>query len=231
MAIPLSSGAVWVPIVRYVQIVLSLLLFILGIVCVAEINFNDPAVTIVTGIFGLAYYIPLVLPVTVSYISPAISLGGEIWLTIWWIVSLGVTANDFGNVPCTALYFYGSWKTGCQVGKALIAFSVIGFIISLITLGLVSFYSIHPIVSKDTSGKAMLARNAYALGGIFLVPGFETAAAVDLEKGPEADAAGVDALATPAAPVDNATNRTQSTEGIKEPEHFSEPVDVGERAP
>lgn len=224
MALKVSPDAAWVPVLRYVQIVLSFLLFILGIVCVAKISFSDPAVAIVAGIFGLIYYIALVVPVAVSFISPAVSLGAEIWLTIWWIVSLGVTANDFGGVPCSGYYFYfGNWTTGCQIGKALIAFSVIGFVLSLITLGLVSAYGVHPLISTGQN-KAMLARNAFPVGGVFLAPGFGAAPPADLEKGPEAEDAGVDALAAPAVPVDNATYHTQSTEGAKEPEHFEEPV-------
>lgn len=183
---------------------------------------QDPAVAIVAGIFGLAYYIPLVVPATIKYFSPAISLGLEIWLTIWWIVSLGVTAHDFGGVTCSNI-FYSDIQTGCQTGQATLAFSVIGFVVSLVTLGLVSFYSVHPLVSQNL-GSQMTKNNVYSLGGVVPVAGFATAA--DLEKGAAApvEAPVVDDGAVLSAPVDNATARTQSTEVLKETEPHTEPI-------
>lgn len=208
------------PIVRYVQILLSLLLFSLGIVCVAETYHDDTAVSIVTGILGFIFYIPLVTP-AILYHSPAIVLGGEILLTIWWIVSLAVTADDFGAVNCGHDWWYNFTRGACGSGKALIAFSALGLLISLGTLGAVLMYSIHPLASQGQL-KKMLQGGAYTSGGIFLVDGFATAAESDLEKGAEEVAAADEAALVP---VDNAINLTQSTESIKDTEYSEVPIE------
>ncbi|RKP31956.1 hypothetical protein METBISCDRAFT_26095 [Metschnikowia bicuspidata] len=181
---------------------------------------SDPAVSIVTGIFGFIFYIPLVTPSAILYVSPAIVLCGEIFLTIWWIVSLGVTADDFGAVRCS-MFFFANSEVGCGAGKALIAFSAVGFVISLVTLGAVLLFSIHPLVSQGQL-KKMFQGGAYTSGGIVLVDGFATAAESDLEKGAEEVTAADEAAPVP---VDNAINLTQSTESIKDTEYSEVPIE------
>lgn len=167
---------------RILQILVALLTFILGIVCCAKLPTNDPALAIVAGLFGMFFYVMLVFPKLIFFMSPAIMLGGEIWVIIWYIISLGVMAQDFGGVDCSVLRFYGSEQSGCNVGKGLIGLSVIGFIEGLVSLALLSAFSIHPIVSNKLS-KHMVQRDAFITGGLVLKDGFMVSNRVDLEKG------------------------------------------------
>lgn len=203
---------------RYLQLIFAIVTFILGIVCVATLPFSEPAVSIVLGLFAITYYVLTLVPKTIGIISPAMALGFEIWLTIWWIVSLGVNGQDFGGISCAYLSLYSTYMTGCNVGKGLIAMSVLGFVSSLISLAVLSVYAIHPIVSANAS-KLMLTSNAFLPGALRLKDGFLAAGQTDLEKGvvteTDGDVAATDAVVQP-VPADAETNYTQSTEHIKE---------------
>lgn len=205
---------------RYLQLIFAIVTFILGIVCVATLPFSDPAVSIVLGIFAITYYVLTLVPKTIAVISPAIALGCEIWLLIWWIVSLGVNAQDFGGVSCTYLRYYSTYMTGCNVGKGLIAMSVFGFVANIISLAFLSIYAIHPLVSANAS-KLMLNKDAFLPGVLTLKKGFVVPGPTDLEKGAavdtEAEVGATSATVQP-VPADAETNYTQSTEHIKETE-------------
>lgn len=184
---------------RILQLLVSLLMFILGIVCVAKVNFDDPAFAIVAGIFGLIFYLMLVIPQLIIFLSPAVVLAGEIWVVIWYIVSLGIMAQDFGGVDCSVLRYYSGQESGCQIGKGLLGLSVIGFIEGLVTLILLGVFSIHPLVSSNRS-KHMVHRDAFITGGLVLRDSFITSNGVDLEKGMVADSY-ADGVATDGAGV------------------------------
>lgn len=202
---------------RYLQLIFAIVTLILGIVCVATLPISDPAVSIVLGVFAVTYYVLTLVPKTIAIISPAMALGCEIWLVIWWIVSLGVNAQDFGGISCAYLSLYTTYLTGCNVGKGLIALSVLGFVASLISLALLSVYAIHPLVSANAS-KQMLNRDAFLPGVLTLKDGFVVPGQTDLEKGvvAETDATGATSAAVQPVPADAETNYTQSTEQIKE---------------
>lgn len=138
-------------VIRAFQLAFAMLQFALGIVCISYISQKDCAVNIITGIFGMFYYLAVFLPPVVRMLSPAVVLGFEIWLTIWWIVCIGVGAHNFGPLNCS--FFIGKYVTGCQVGKALLGLAVSGFVESAITLLFVVTYLIAPSSGslKDTN--------------------------------------------------------------------------------
>lgn len=198
---------------RILQILVALLTFILGIVCAAELPTNDPAFAIVAGIFGMIFYVMLVIPRVIYFMSPAILLAGEIWVIIWYIISLGIMAQDFGGVDCSVFRYYGHQQSGCRVGKGLIGLSVIGFIEGLVSLALLSAFSIHPLVSSKQS-KRMVRHDAFFTGGLVLKDSF-VSNRVDLEKGevvePHTIGTTTDGAAVQTAPV------VQSSEPIVQP--------------
>lgn len=153
---------------RSTQIVFSIILFVLSMLCAILLPFNLLALCVVAAGFGLGYYIPTVIPACVRRYSPALMLGVEIWLTIWWIIALGESAHYFGKEECRG-YFYDSSLGMCRIGKALLAFSVLNLVLSLVTLSLVYIYSIHPFVTKKKRG-GMCSRIGFSAGGIFLLP-------------------------------------------------------------
>lgn len=123
----------------------------------------------------------MVIPRCVNRYSPALMLGIEIWLTIWWIISIGVSAHYFGGVACRG-YFYDSSVSMCHMGKAVLAFSVINLVLSVVSLTLVSVFSIHPVVSDKNSG-GITRRLGFSVGGIFLASN----AAIDNDYGSDTD--------------------------------------------
>lgn len=160
-------------VLRAVQILFAVLILILGAVAVSKYPYSKgyPATAIVSGIFSLLIYVPLLVAPMIGFFSPAILLGLEVFASIWWLVAFACSANMYGASSCLwysslwygYLWYNGGWKTGCQAGKAIIAFGVLGWLLSLVTLGLVLFYSIKPAHQL----KLWLATDYFTLGGIF----------------------------------------------------------------
>lgn len=177
---PISAG------LRIAEIIFALLVFILGCVATAKVSFNKafPAMGIISGIFSMAFYIPLLIPATIPYFTPAIALGGEIFTWIWWLIAMATSATKFGGANCSAFtvngfFFVSGTSVGCQTGKALLAFAVLGWVLSIITLVLQIIYSIVPAGGAN----AWNARNYFVVGGIFplMVPRTEPTGVVDPE--------------------------------------------------
>lgn len=170
---------------RVTEIIFALLVFILGCVATAKVSFDKafPAMGIISGIFSMAFYIPLLIPAAIPYFTPAIALGGEIFTWIWWLVAMATSATKFGGANCTAFvqgfFFVFGTSVGCQTGKALLAFAVLGWVLSIITLVLQIVYSIVPAGRAN----AWNARNYFVVGGIFplMDPKTEPTATVDPE--------------------------------------------------
>lgn len=159
-------------VLRGLQILFALLVLILGSVSVAKLNGLQayPAMGIVSGIFSLAFYIPLLIPFTLQFFSPAVVLAGEIFTWLWWLIAMATTANLFGGASCNYSYYsfgfyysaYGS-SVGCKAGKAELAFAVLGWVLSIVTLVLLIINSIAPVVRTRAWG----TRGYFMLGGIF----------------------------------------------------------------
>lgn len=171
--------------IRAVQLLFAFLIFVLGAAVVAKGLWTDlPALSIVSGIFSMAYYVLTLLPFTLAFLSPAVVLGLEIWTSIWWLIAFACAAADFGSTSCNfdTFFFPSKWNTACQIGKALVAFGVLGWVLSLVTVGLVGFYAIHPIVSSTSTATPLwYHRPHFLVGAIFPK---ETAAPItDAEQG------------------------------------------------
>lgn len=169
--------------VRGFQLLLSLLTLALGAATILKLNFDNSyaAIGVVVGVFGLIWYSVILAAPALVYITPAIALALEVWLTIWWLISMATTAYAFGLGSCDfSSYYYfdgyyrdysNNYSTGCKTGKATLAFSVIGFLVSLFTLAIFVAYSIVPI------GNTLLLWNSskyFSLGALF--PAGETGA-------------------------------------------------------
>lgn len=100
----------------------------------------------------------------------------------------------------------------------MIAVTAIGLVGSLVTLFLLSFFGINPIVSKSAN-RQMLTPNAFAVGGLYLLPDVEIAQSGDLEKGVvapgEEDAVSREPVGVP---VDAPTHTSPSIESVRETE-------------
>lgn len=213
--------------IRAVQLLFAFLIFVLGCAVVAKGIWKSlPALSIVSGIFSMAYYVLTLLPFTLAFLSPAAVLGLEIWTSIWWLIAFACAAQDFGATSCDfdSFFFSSKWNTACEIGKALLAFGVLGWVLSLVTVGLVGFYAIHPIVSN--TAPLWYHRPHFLLGAIF--PRETPAPVTDAEQGvvdTDHEEKAVDENATPetipepvAEPVaEPATART--TEPVVADEH------------
>lgn len=162
-----KTSLLWL-VIRGVQILFALLLFILGIVSTSKIGFSTgyPAMAIVSGLFSLIFYVLVIVPQVLKFISPALSLGGEIFTFIWWLIAFAAAANLFGGATCSFHYyiFYTStsWEVACRSGKAIIAFGVLGWVLSGVTLGLLIYHSIVPVAKL----LAWYSRDFFVVGGI-----------------------------------------------------------------
>ncbi|SGZ58000.1 CIC11C00000000298 [Sungouiella intermedia] len=161
---PLSLG------LRGVQLLFALLVFILGCVSTAKVGWSKayPAMSIVCGLFAMLYYIPLLLAPTLAFFTPAIALGAEIFIWIWWLIAMATAASLFGDLDCSYGYYYGFLyygysSVGCKAGKGALAFAVLGWVLSIISLVLLIVYSIVPAAKSNS----WLVSNYFLLGGIF----------------------------------------------------------------
>uniref|UniRef100_A0A0L0NWT2 MARVEL domain-containing protein n=1 Tax=Candidozyma auris TaxID=498019 RepID=A0A0L0NWT2_CANAR len=143
-------------------------LFICSCVALGKLDFweNRTGVSLVTSLLGFIYYIPTVLPVVARHLSPATALAGEVWMLIWWIIAVGVLGDRFGS-DLTCSYAYGRFKTGCQAGKAGLAFAVLGFVFSLATVAIIGFFSVYKAY-RDGGKLRVLERGLLSAGAIFL---------------------------------------------------------------
>lgn len=154
--------------IRGVQLLFAVLTFILGCALVAKLAFlhRDGALAIVAGLFGAAFYIATLVPVVAGFLSPAIVLGLELWTWLWFLVAMATTANDFGAGSCDYFFnYYDSWHTGCQINKAIIGISVIAWLLSIVTLVSVIWFSVVPAAKAGSSG--LLVRDYFVYGSIF----------------------------------------------------------------
>lgn len=169
---------------RGAQILFALLTFILGCVSVADLSILQayPSLAIVAGIFGLAFYIPTVIPQTVVYFLPAIVLGLEFWTWLWFLIAFAANASQFGSVNCSFLDFYhlNDFATGCRAGKGIIAMAVLAWVLSIVTMVLVGMYAFAP-AHCDGGMRGVTGSNTFTLGAIF--PRRTAAGAADAEAG------------------------------------------------
>lgn len=175
--------------IRAVQLLFAFLTFVLGCVATDKTSSNLAPLAIVSGIFSMLFYVSTLVPLTLAFLSPAVVLGAEIWVSIWWLIAMAGSASDFGNLSCgrsVEVHFlsYHWSSTGCKAGKAVIAFSVLGWVLSLVTVALVGLYAVHPIVSTKGS---LLGRPHFLLGAIF--PSGSTTLTSDVERGVAVDSA------------------------------------------
>lgn len=196
MRFPLSPVAIAL---RVCQIIFALLLLILGAVAVADIDYRTgySAVAIVSGIFSLLFYVPLLIPAVVRFYTPAVVLGLEFFLCLWWLIAFACAAHAYGDASCDWYFLSDLVQTGCKAGKATIAFGVLGWILSIITVTLAVIYAVVP-ASKS---KGYMRRDYYSIGAVFPLrqaqPPADAEAAIEGEKSVEAEG---DQFARPDAP-------------------------------
>lgn len=170
---------------RGVQILFALFLIILGAVAIDKLPYRKgyPATAIVSGIFSLLIYVPLFFAPALVFFTPVILLALEVFASLWWLIAFACSADLYGDLSCGELVYgvriWGLWRHGCQAGKAIIAFGVLGWLLSLVTIALLVGYSILPVHKQN----AWNTKGYFSLGGIFpkltVAPG--AAGAVDPE--------------------------------------------------
>lgn len=177
-----TKGQLITYVIRGVQLLFALLIFVLGCVSASKIHFSEayPAMGIVSGIFSILYYGLLFLVPVLTFVTPAFALAGELFTFLWWLIAFACAADLFGDATCTYYFFSSDWKTGCQAGKAIIAFGVLGWLLSAVSLALLIFYSVIPAAKA----LAWLSRSYFLLGGIF--PSSVPAAGAQTASDPEA---------------------------------------------
>lgn len=170
-------------------------LFICSAVALGKLTFweDRTGVSLTSSLLGFIYYIPTVLPGVARHFSPLVALIGDVWMLLWWIIALGVLGDRFGSdVSCQ--WSLGRYKTGCQAGKGGLAFAVLGFVVSLVTVALISFFAVYK--SYSAGGKlAVTEKGTLSPGAIFLAAEPLAAAAAnpadeDVEAGVAAASSG-----------------------------------------
>ena len=81
-----------------------------------------------------------------QFISPLVSLVAEIILMIFWLAAFAAVADVFGSASCNyTVYSYSFHSTGCRLSKTFIAFGVLNWVLFLISLGLLIWFTIIPV--------------------------------------------------------------------------------------
>lgn len=114
-----------------------------GIVDKFNIGLATSVISLVYFIWlGIGYYNQKIINIGIGFIL-------EIILNILWLTSFACLADVWGSSSCNFAYFYFVDKTVCQVGKAGLSFAILNWILFLISLGLMIFYTIIPISKQS----------------------------------------------------------------------------------
>ncbi|RLV83625.1 hypothetical protein JA9_004832 [Meyerozyma sp. JA9] len=80
------------------------------------------------------------------FISPLVSLVAESILMIFWLAAFAAVADVFGSASCSyTTYSYTFHSTGCRLSKTFIAFGVLNWVMFLVSLGLLIWFTIVPV--------------------------------------------------------------------------------------
>lgn len=146
--------------IRGIQLVLSALTLSFSVVHLTQIwPYTNMVAGVLAGAFGIFFSLVFLIPPFLAYVSPGIVLASEIWVSLWWVVILGISARNYGGIDCYNL---------CMTTRSVVITSSLGFATSLLSLVLVISLSVDPLITY----KQMWIPNSYLHGGIFLVPGF-----------------------------------------------------------
>lgn len=84
--------------------------------------------------------------VAFQFISPLVSLVAEIILMILWLAAFAAMADVFGSTSCSYAFYYTTYhSTGCRLSKTFIAFGVLNWVMFLLSLGLLIWFTIIPV--------------------------------------------------------------------------------------
>lgn len=146
--------------IRGIQLVLSALTLSFSVVHLTQIwPYTNMVAGVLAGAFGIFFSSVFLIPPFLAYVSPGIVLASEIWMSVWWVVILGISAKNYGGTDCDNL---------CMTTRSVVITSSLGFVTSLVSLVLVISLSVDPLITY----KQMWIPNSYLPGSIFLVPGF-----------------------------------------------------------
>lgn len=165
MSLPTNTIALGI---RAALLAFTFCLFICSCVALGKLDFwhGRTGVSLVTSLFGFIYYIPTVLPPVARLLSPATALAGDAWLFLWWIIAVGVLGDSFGG-DFSCGWYSDSVESGCQAGKAGLAFAVLGFVTSIATLVIIGYFSFYKSY-KDHGKAGILQKGSLSSGAIFL---------------------------------------------------------------
>lgn len=153
----------------------------------ADLNYGyrGSVLILVVSLFTLIYLAFALIPILLGFIFPFVAILVELILLILWFVAFVIIASDVGGATCAGLYYYYSWDySWCGKSKALIAFSLFEWLLSIATLVLLSYYTITPL-SKAGGFNNLLSKRTFVLGGIFSTQAPGQPAGVDSPVGDE----------------------------------------------
>jgi hypothetical protein len=115
---------------------------------------------------GAGYYWP-------RFINTGVVLIAESLLTILWLASFACLADVWGSASCSNTYYYAGFSYGygnssdCHVGKAALAFAVIAWLLFMVSLGLLIYFTIIPISKHSRFASCFTVNHSFIPGVIF----------------------------------------------------------------
>jgi hypothetical protein len=160
---------------------------------------NEANLVVATSVLTLIYLAAIYIVPRYYSLSSGIAASVEFVWFVLWLASFGCMANIYGS---GCFYRRGVFKTVCDCGRALIAFTLFQWLLFLGSMGLLIWFSVVP-VSKQSSFESAFSTN-YPLshGAIFLTDTPQNKEfegnVPDLENDPTPE------IQDPSVPVDNA---------------------------
>lgn len=117
------------------------------------------------SVIALVYYIYTLLLPMIPAIGAIIM---EVILMIFWLSSFAAVADVFGSVSCSYRgYYYSYVNKGCKYSKAFIAFGVLSWVLSILTVALLVWKAIVPMYR--TGGMSALTEKLVFSKGCLLL--------------------------------------------------------------
>lgn len=164
-------------VIRGLQILLAMA--VIGVSAVAYKEYSKSSRYIpgmVCGSFSLVIYVPLLFPPMLKYFTPLILFWLEILASIWWIAAFACVTSIDDYTDCSDWYYH-LVTVGCQAGVAIVGIGVVGWVSTLLSIGLLAVFLLLP-AHKMT---LLNSKGFFCWGGIF--PKLETARDIALGVG------------------------------------------------
>ncbi|CUM62763.1 uncharacterized protein PRCAT00000320001 [Priceomyces carsonii] len=172
--------------IRLLQLLFTIIILGISAAVIDDLgDYDRAALCLATSVMSFVYLVFLLIPF-VCFAPPLAILLCDSLFFILYLASFAALADLFQNVSCSATYIYayssfrysGNW---CRLSKALIGLCVINWVLFIISLTLLSVYTIYPLAS--TTSRGLFTAGDFAMGGIMTNKHYATENP-DLEENP-----------------------------------------------